>query len=675
MTDCQAGKRVEVPLPVLQKWRRCVLDSLPAVPGVLRDTSVPPGDGSVGQYTSQGSITAWRRICPLFEGEMECELQEEVNYGLTDQLRSPVKKRVKIQARGQWASKTEFILAAAGQIVGLGNLWRFPYLCYKNGGGVFLIPYLLFLVFCGIPLFLLETALGQYTSQGSITAWRRICPLFEGECIGYASQVIIGYSVVSYIIIQAWALFYLFHSFSWELPWVSCRNTWNTGTCVEFDKHNITSNGTIPENATSPATEFWERRVLSISGGIEEVGSLHWELMLCLLLCWIICYFCVWKGVKSTGKVVYFTATFPYLMLAVLLIRGLTLPGAVDGIIFYLYPDPARLADPQVWMDAGIQIFFSYSICGGNLIILGSYNTYNNNCYKDCMYLCLLNSGTSFVAGFAIFSMLGFMAHEQGVPISEVAESGPGLAFIAYPRAMAMMPLPQLWAFCFFLMVFLLGVDTEFVCLENLTTSISDMYPSFFRQGSRRKLLLLFICVVTFLIGLLMVTDGGMYVFQLIDYYACNGTCMMFLAIFETICIGWVLGGNHFYDCIEDMIGYRPWPLIKYCWLFFTPAICIGTFIFSLVKYTPLKYNRTYEYPAWGYILGWFLALSSIVLVPLWIVFKLTQTKGTMPERLRLLCLPADDLPLGKKQKESSCPFNFELVDSLLPLNRMGRLG
>ncbi|MGH0161580.1 UNVERIFIED_CONTAM: hypothetical protein FKN15_041244 [Acipenser sinensis] len=460
------------------------------------------------------------------------------------QWRPAAQKRVKIQARGQWASKTEFILTAAGQIVGLGNVWRFPYLCYKNGGG-----------------------------------------------IGYASQVIIGYSAASYIIIQAWALFYLFHSFSWELPWASCRNTWNTGTCVEFDKHNVTSNGTIPENATSPATEFWERRVLSISGGIEEVGSLHWELMLCLLLCWIICYFCDWKGVKSTGKVVYFTAMFPYLMLAVLLIRGLTLPGAVDGIIFYLYPDPARLAypqvvyftatfpylmlavllirgltlpgavdgiifylypaparlaDPQVWMDAGIQIFFSYSICGGNLITLGSYNRYNNNCYKDCMYLCLLNSGTSFVAGFAIFSVLGFMAHEQGVPISEVAESGPGLAFIAYPRAMAMMPLPQLWAFCFFLMVFLLGVDTE------------------------------------------------------------------------------------------------------------------GTFIFSLAKYTPLKYNRTYEYPAWGYILGWFLALSSISFVPLWIVFKLTRTKGTMPERFRLLCLPASDLPLGKKQKESSCPFNSE---------------
>ncbi|MGH0187113.1 UNVERIFIED_CONTAM: hypothetical protein FKN15_023850 [Acipenser sinensis] len=242
--------------------------------------------------------------------------------------------------------------------------------------------------------------------------------------MGYAGQLIVVYSSIYYISILAWALFYFFHSFSWELPWASCRNTWNTGTCVEFDKQNLTSNWTVPKNATSPAMEFWERRVLKISGGIEEVGSLHWEMTLCLLLAWIICYFCVWKGVKSTGKVVYFTATFPYLMLVVLLIRGLTLPGAMDGIIFYLYPDPARLADPQVWMDAGTQIFFSYEICVGCLTALGSYNKYNNDCYKDSVYLCLLNSGTSFVAGFAIFSVLGFMAYEQGVPISEVAESG-----------------------------------------------------------------------------------------------------------------------------------------------------------------------------------------------------------------------------------------------------------
>uniref|UniRef100_A0A8C4SR38 Transporter n=1 Tax=Erpetoichthys calabaricus TaxID=27687 RepID=A0A8C4SR38_ERPCA len=97
------------------------------------------------------------------------------------QKAGPVKNVV--EKRSQWASKTEFVLAVAGQIIGLGNVWRFPYLCYKNGGGAFLIPYILFLLTCGIPLFLLETALGQYTAQGGITCWRRICPLFEGEWV------------------------------------------------------------------------------------------------------------------------------------------------------------------------------------------------------------------------------------------------------------------------------------------------------------------------------------------------------------------------------------------------------------------------------------------------------------------------------------------------------------
>uniref|UniRef100_A0A8C4SNE1 Transporter n=1 Tax=Erpetoichthys calabaricus TaxID=27687 RepID=A0A8C4SNE1_ERPCA len=523
--------------------------------------------------------------------------------------------------QGQWASKTEFVLAVAGQIIGLGNVWRFPYLCYKNGGGAFLIPYILFLLTCGIPLFLLETALGQYTAQGGITCWRRICPLFEG--IGYAGQLIVFYSAIYYIVILAWALFYLLHSFRVDLPWNTCNNTWNTEACMTIARRNDSSDWTVYRNASSPVIEFWERKALTISRGIDEVGSLQWELTLCLFLVWVICYFCVWKGIKITGKVVYFTATFPYVMIVILLVRGLTLPGAANGIIFYLYPDISRLADPKVWMDAGTQIFFSFVVCLGCLTALGSYNPYNNNCYKDCIYLCLLNSGTSFVAGFAIFSVLGFMAEEQGLPISMVAHSGPGLAFIAYPRAVAMMPLPQLWAVCFFLMLIILGLDSQFVGLESLMTSITDLYPVILRRPGHRELLLLLVCVVAFLLGLLMVTEGGLYLFQLFDYYACSGICILFLALFEIVCIAWVYGAERFYSNMEDMIGYRPWPLIKYCWLFFTPAVCLGTFIFSVVKYTPLRMNNTYEYPLWGYALGWFLALSSIFLVPLVMIIKI----------------------------------------------------
>ncbi|XP_047188243.1 sodium- and chloride-dependent GABA transporter 3-like isoform X3 [Scophthalmus maximus] len=323
--------------------------------------------------------------------------------------------------RGHWASKTEYILVLAGNVVGLGNVWRFPYLCYKNGGGAFLVPYGLLAVFCGIPLFLLETAMGQYTQEGFITCWRKLCPLAQG--IGYGHFMMKLYDS-SYIIIQVWTLLYLAFSFTSQLPWASCDNTWNTVNCVVLSSPNVTANHTTLTNTTSAATEFWERRVLGMSRGIEELGSVRWDLALTLLACWVFCYFSIWKNVRSTGKVAYFTATFPYVMLLVLLIRGLTLPGAWEGIYFYLYPDFKHLANLEVWLEAGSQICFSYSLATGTIKVLGSYNKYKNNCYKDCFWLCLLNSGTSFLAGFVVFSVLGFMAQKQGVPVDSVAEAG-----------------------------------------------------------------------------------------------------------------------------------------------------------------------------------------------------------------------------------------------------------
>ncbi|KAG7267303.1 hypothetical protein CRUP_000301 [Coryphaenoides rupestris] len=328
--------------------------------------------------------------------------------------------------REKWASKLDFVLSVAGGFVGLGNVWRFPYLCYKNGG----------------------VALGQYTSEGGITCWAKMCPIFTG--IGLPPSIV-DRSLLNIYYIP-------------ELPWAKVQPAlehgplaWRT-PCARTKTLWLAANIT---NFTSPVTEFWERNVLSISTGIEDPGSVKWDLALCLLAVWVICFFCIWKGVKSTGKVVYITATFPFVMLIILLVRGVTLPGASEGIKFYLYPDLTRLQDPEVWIDAGTQIFFSYAICLGAMTSLGSYNKYKYNCYRDCLLLGGLNSGTSFVSGFAIFSVLGFMAQEQGVDIADVAESGPGLAFIAYPKAVSMMPLPTFWAVLFFIMLLLLGLDSQ----------------------------------------------------------------------------------------------------------------------------------------------------------------------------------------------------------------------
>nr|XP_046271840.1 sodium- and chloride-dependent GABA transporter 2-like isoform X1 [Scatophagus argus] len=563
----------------------------------------------------------------------------------------------KVEKREQWRKKREYILASAGNVVGLGNVWRFPYLCYKNGGGVFLLPYCFFALLCGLPLFLLETVIGQYMQEGAITCWNKICPLAKGT--GYSIIIIQLYSRL-YIIVLAWALLYLFYCFQDPLPWATCNNPWNTDRCVdltsanrtEIHNSNLMVNWTSGNLTKSSVSEFWERGVLSMSGGLEDAGTVKWELLLCLLACWVVCYFCIWKGVRSTGKVVYFTAVFPYVMLAILLIRGLTLPGAWQGVVYYLYPDLSRLADLQVWIEACQQVLFSYGVASGTLITLGSYNKVENNCYRDSLWLCLLNSCTSFVAGFAVFSALGFMAHQQGVSINLVVDSGPGLAFIAFPQAVAMMPLPQIWAVCFFLMLIMLGLDTVFAGLETITSSVIDMFPGQMRRPWRREIFLVVFCTVFFFLEIPLATQGGVYLFQLIDYYGANGACILFVSLTQCLAVSWAFGAERMCDAFETTTGQRPWVVFKLCWLYFTPLICTVCFICSFLDYQPLTSSGGYTYPDWAYPLGWAIALSSMVAIPIWAVGKICLTEGSLRQRLLVLWYPVREPVNPKTNKE-----------------------
>uniref|UniRef100_A0AAQ5XXR0 Transporter n=1 Tax=Amphiprion ocellaris TaxID=80972 RepID=A0AAQ5XXR0_AMPOC len=529
------------------------------------------------------------------------------------------------QERETWTRQMDFIMSCVGFAVGLGNVWRFPYLCYKNGGGVFLIPYLLIVFVGGIPIFFLEIALGQFMKAGSINVWN-IAPLFKG--LGYASMVIVFFCNTYYIMVLAWGFYYLIKSFSSTLPWSTCDNDWNTASCIEIFHHQDCKNASLANTTVggsnmtcaeladgrSPIIEFWENKVLNISSGLDEPGNLNWELMLCLMAVWVLVYFCVWKGVKSTGKIVYFTATFPYVVLIILLVRGVTLPGAYDGIMYYVKPDWSKLGEAQVWIDAGTQIFFSYAIGLGALTALGSYNRFNNDCYKDAFVLALINSGTSFFAGFVVFSILGFMAAEQGVDISQVAESGTvRVSFSLY---------------------------LQFVGVEGFITGILDLFPGKYYHRYKREIAVAICCLLCFIIDLSMVTQGGMYVFQLFDYYSASGMTLLWQAFWECIVVAWVYGADRFMDDVARMIGYRPFPWMKWCWSFITPCVCMGIFLFHLVNYKPLTYNNDYVYPWWGEVIGWCLALSSMLCIPVSLLYKLFRAKGTFKERWTHLTTP-----------------------------------
>ncbi|XP_066494055.1 sodium-dependent noradrenaline transporter [Tiliqua scincoides] len=542
--------------------------------------------------------------------------------------------------RETWGKKIDFLLSVIGFSVDLANVWRFPYLCYKNGGGAFLIPYILFLIIAGMPLFYMELALGQYNREGAATVWK-ICPLFKG--VGYAVILIALYVGFYYNVIIAWSLYYLFASFTMEeLPWTKCGNLWNSQNCTDPKRTNGSTFifGPYSKYKVTPAAEFYERRVLHLheSHGIQDVGLPRWQLTLCLLVVVIVLFFSLWKGVKTSGKVVWITATLPYVVLSVLLIHGLTLPGAYDGIKAYLNIDFRRLKEPTVWIDAATQIFYSLGAGFGVLIAFASYNKFDNNCYRDALMTSTINCVTSFISGFAIFSILGYMAHEYKVKIQDVATEGPGLVFILYPEAISTLNGSTFWAVVFFIMLLSLGIDSSMGGMEAVITGLADDFQIL---KIHRKLFTLGVCIATFLLALFCITNGGIYVLTLLDTFAA-GTSILFAVLMEAIGVSWFYGVDRFSEDIQEMMGFKPGLYWRLCWKFVSPAFLLFVVIVSVINFKPLTYDE-YVFPSWANTVGWVVASSSMILVPAYIVYKLLKVQGTFKQRIAYCITPENE--------------------------------
>lgn len=456
------------------------------------------------------------------------------------------------EERDSWGDKTEYMLALIGYAVGIGNLWRFPYLCHRYGGGSFLIPYIIMLVLLGIPLFCLETSLGQLTKKGAPGAFAAMHSAFRG--IGFAAMVLDLICSFYYNSIIMWILRYFFSSFTTgALPWSACPVGVET-CCVHEDNSTM---------------YYWYYETLGASNNITTVGGIDWYLFGTLIVAWVVCFLCMSRGVESSGKVVYFTATFPYLLLVVLFFRGVTLPGAKEGILYYLTPKWSHLADPTVWRTAATQIFYSLGISFGSVVAYSSYNKSNNDCIRDGIVVTLINCGTSVFGGFVIFSLLGYRAHKTGVAFEEL-KSGPGLAFIAITDAISEMSVGPLWSILFFFMLFLLGLDSQFGMLESLLTSLKDEFT--YLNKIRKEFVSGGICLVLCILAIPMSFEGGLYIVDLLDMWSLSYP-LLIVAFLEIVVVAWVYGVNKFCKDIKDMIGYEPNIYFKACWLVICPLV------------------------------------------------------------------------------------------------------
>ncbi|KAA8578720.1 hypothetical protein FQN60_015999, partial [Etheostoma spectabile] len=326
--------------------------------------------------------------------------------------------------------------------------------------GAFLIPYLIALVFEGLPLLYLELAIGQRLRMGSIGVWNSISPLLGG--VGIASMIVSFLVDIFYNTILAWVLWYLFHSFQDPLPWSQCPLNDNlTGYNVECEK-------------STPVNYFWYRETLNITPDIETSGSLQWWLVICLASAWCVVYICCIKGIKSVGKAVYVTATFPYLVLTIFLIRALTLPGATDGLVYLFTPNNITVENYDHWLE----------------------------------YL----NGTSpgEVASLDL-------THCDLQTFLDQSASGTGLAFIVFTEAVIEMPGSQIWAILFFVMLFSLGLSSMFGNIEGVLTPINDL--KLVPKWMPKELITALICLVAFLAALIFTLGSGNYWVEVFNSY------------------------------------------------------------------------------------------------------------------------------------------------------------
>ncbi len=464
-------------------------------------------------------------------------------------------------ARVGWETNRAFILATIGATAGLGNVWRFPFMTYSNGGGAFLVPYLVAFLTIGIPLFILEMAIGQRQQSNAPGAWGAMRTRFTG--IGWWGLGVSSVLVLYFSAIVAWIYDYIYYAFT-----VAWRGR---------------------------AESFFFQDVLNASSGPGDITGVSVPVAIAVLVTWALIYLTLFKGTKLMSKIIKVIVPLPIILLIVLIVRGITLDGGLMGISYFLQPDFSALLSADVWISAYTQVFFSVGVGMSILISYASYRYVHSEITKTTVFVAISEMAISFMAGFAVFSTLGYLALEQGVGVQDVARGGAELVFIAFPTAIELMPTGSVaMGVLFFITILALAHSSAISFIKAIAGAMSDEWGWSNMRASG------LVCIALCACSLLFATNAGFYWVEIVDHFANNyGVTAVCLA--EVLAIGWA----------HDLEETRRWICSISAWR-------IGIWWTYLIKYAaPLIIGSIIVLSAWAD----FVARSSAVMqYPLWTI-------------------------------------------------------
>lgn len=385
-------------------------------------------------------------------------------------------------SRESWSARSGFIIAAIGSAVGLGNIWRFPYVAYENGGGAFLIPYLIAIFAAGLPLLFLDYAVGHKYRKAPPTAYKK---LMNSEALGWWQVMVTLLIGIYYASVLSWAGSYMFYSIGQQ---------WGTDTEKFFFKSYL-------QNGEGLAFGF--------------VPTLFIGLVIVWTVVMFILYGGVKKGVELSNKIF-----MPLLVIlfSILVVQALRLPGAVDGLNAFFTPNWEAMANYKVWLAAFGHIFFSLSVGFGIMLTYSSYLKRKTNLTGSGLVVALANSSFEILAGIGIFAALGFMAYSAGSSVDEVVSGGIGLAFIAFPKIISSLGAGgDLFGFLFFASLTVAGVTSMVSILQVPIAAFQD------KLGWSRKRAVTIIAGGSAIVStILFSTHSAITFVDIIDYFANN---------------------------------------------------------------------------------------------------------------------------------------------------------